>query len=74
MAHSDSGSSWWHDSADIDELVALENGAVGVTTNPVLVRQTFTINLSFGDLLADLPKELKVMRKQPKLSEGLLLK
>lgn len=32
---------WWHDSADIEELqVALEAGAVGVTTNPVLVRQT----------------------------------
>ncbi len=29
---------WWHDSADLDELrVALENSAVGVTTNPVLV-------------------------------------
>ena len=29
---------WWHDSADLDELhTALENSAVGVTTNPVLV-------------------------------------
>ena len=29
---------WWHDSADLDELqAALENSAVGVTTNPVLV-------------------------------------
>ena len=30
--------SWWHDSADLDELqAALDNSAVGVTTNPVLV-------------------------------------
>ena len=29
---------WWHDSADLDELhAALENSAVGVTINPVLV-------------------------------------
>ena len=29
---------WWHDSADLDELsTALLHGAVGVTTNPVLV-------------------------------------
>lgn len=58
---SDSGSSWWHDSADIDELkVALENGAVGVTTNPVLVRQTIYDKPEFWrPFLADLPKELK---------------
>ena len=29
--------SWWHDSADVDELaVALGRGAVGVTCNPYL--------------------------------------
>lgn len=31
---------WWHDSADPDELRrGLENGATGVTTNPVLTNQ-----------------------------------
>ncbi|HWQ80223.1 MAG TPA: transaldolase family protein [Anaerovoracaceae bacterium] len=31
---------WWHDSADPDELkISLENGTVGVTTNPPLVKQ-----------------------------------
>ena len=31
---------WWHDSADPDELArALANGATGVTTNPVLTNQ-----------------------------------
>ncbi len=32
---------WWHDSADPDELIeGLENGACGVTTNPVLTAAT----------------------------------
>ncbi len=35
-----SPTSWWHDSADPDELdQALSRGAVGVTTNPILVYQ-----------------------------------
>lgn len=34
-------SSWWHDSADPQELnEAIRNGAVGVTTNPFLIRST----------------------------------
>ena len=34
----DTSTSWWHDSADLDELQrGLDDGAVGVTTNPVLV-------------------------------------
>jgi transaldolase len=40
---SETPTSWWHDSADPDELRAgLENGASGVTTNPVLVNRTLT--------------------------------
>ena len=32
---------WWHDSADLDELqIGLEQKAVGVTINPILVRKT----------------------------------
>jgi len=35
--------SWWHDSADPDELrEALNNGASGVTTNPLLVNRTLS--------------------------------
>lgn len=37
----ESGSVWWNDSADADELTfALAHGAQGVTTNPVLVATT----------------------------------
>jgi transaldolase len=33
----ETGTTWWHDSADPKELeIALDRGAVGVTTNPVL--------------------------------------
>ncbi|NMA42539.1 MAG: hypothetical protein GX946_04065 [Oligosphaeraceae bacterium] len=39
----ESGSVWWNDSADSVELTnALENGAQGVTTNPVLVARTLS--------------------------------
>lgn len=38
---SGTGTSWWHDSADPDELrQGLANGASGVTTNPVLAAST----------------------------------
>ena len=36
----ETGTEWWHDSADLGELKhALEHGACGVTTNPVLTAQ-----------------------------------
>jgi len=39
--------SWWHDSADPTELAfALEHGAVGVTTNPVLTYQALRARAS----------------------------
>jgi transaldolase len=52
--------SWWHDSADPDELAeALKNGAVGVTTNPLLVRQSlFARPKIWAETLSGLPKEL----------------
>lgn len=38
-------SSWWHDSADPQELEeAVLNGAVGVTTNPFLIQSTLNKN------------------------------
>lgn len=37
----DTSSNWWHDSADPQELEeAIQNGAVGVTTNPFLIQST----------------------------------
>jgi hypothetical protein len=38
---SDTSTNWWHDSADPDELDdSLANGAVGITSNPVLIKQS----------------------------------
>ena len=37
----ETATTWWHDSADTDELErGLEQGATGVTTNPLLVSRT----------------------------------
>jgi transaldolase len=42
---SETDTAWWHDSGDPRELEqALENGAVGVTTNPVLCAQALENN------------------------------
>jgi transaldolase len=42
---SETDTAWWHDSGDPKELErALENGAVGVTTNPVLCAQALESN------------------------------
>lgn len=52
---------WWHDSADPDELATgMANGAVGVTTNPVLIRQSLYSRPDLWEpVLAGIPKELK---------------
>jgi len=50
---------WWHDSADPAEIdAALERGAVGVTTNPVLVPQALRKNADrWGDEIAKAVRE-----------------
>ena len=41
----DTCSSWWHDSADPQEMEeSIRNGAVGVTTNPFLIQSTLNKN------------------------------
>ncbi|MDP6449341.1 MAG: transaldolase family protein [Lentisphaeria bacterium] len=51
---------WWHDSADPEELrVALDHGASGVTTNPILAAQALAAkpdywNAKLHDLVPDL--------------------
>lgn len=52
--------SWWHDSADPDELsLALTNGASGVTTNPLLVyRALSTHPAKWPALKKNIPKDL----------------
>lgn len=61
----ETGSAWWHDSADIDELKdALQAGAVGVTTNPVLVRQAIYAKPDFWKpYLADMPQGISGTEK-----------
>jgi transaldolase len=57
---SNTPSSWWHDSADPDELaVAMANGAVGVTTNPVLVKQSlYSRPEIWRPVIEDIPKDI----------------
>jgi len=51
---------WWHDSADPDELRrGLEHGATGVTTNPLLAARTLRGRPEiWGEALAGIPREL----------------
>ena len=58
--------SWWHDSADPDELKdSLSNGAVGVTTNPFLVSISLKTRPEvWGKMISAIPKTLTVMKRQ----------
>lgn len=52
---------WWHDSANPDEIDnALPNGALGVTTNPVLTYKTLQAHPEiWNGLIKDIPQDLK---------------
>ncbi len=52
---------WWHDSADPREIaVALKNGAVGITTNPLLIKQALSgPEQPWRELLREVPDSLK---------------
>lgn len=65
----DTKSVWWNDSADFAELdAALESGAVGVTTNPVLVCKTLYDNPAFWKpYLADMDRSLTGSAKTEEL-------
>ncbi|HHX42648.1 MAG TPA: hypothetical protein GX714_01485 [Chloroflexi bacterium] len=59
----ETATSWWHDSGDAEELaLALQHGAAGVTTNPVLSYQALRARPAFwrprvGDLSGLTPPE-----------------
>ncbi len=57
----DTATSWWHDSADPDELnESLANGAVGATTNPFLVNVSCKKRYDvWGCLISEIPANLK---------------
>jgi transaldolase len=56
---------WWHDSADPDELrTSIGNGAVGVTTNPLLIKLSlFARPDIWAPVIADVPRDLKGAEK-----------
>jgi transaldolase len=60
---------WWHDSADPDEMrLGLEHGATGVTTNPLLAARTLRGRPEiWGEALAGVSRELPGERKAEEL-------
>ena len=60
---------WWHDSADPDELrKALEHAATGVTTNPLLTARTLRGRPEiWADALKGVPKDLPNERRAEEL-------
>jgi transaldolase len=57
---SETPTKWWHDSANPDEIErGIENGALGVTTNPVLTYKTLQAHPEIWDsLIKDIPEDL----------------
>ncbi len=60
---------WWHDSANLNEMEqAIENGATGVTTNPLLVKRSlYGFPEEWKPYLLDIPKGLKGSEKAEEL-------
>jgi transaldolase len=60
---------WWHDSADPDELrKGLEHAATGVTTNPLLTARTLRARPEiWADALKTVPKDLPGERRAEEL-------
>jgi transaldolase len=61
---------WWHDSADPDELArALAHGATGVTTNPVLTNQALRAHPdTWREALGSLPATLTLRERAEELT------
>lgn len=59
---SETPTKWWHDSANPDEIEkGIANGALGVTTNPVLTYKTLQAHPEIWDnLIKDIPQGLKL--------------
>jgi len=73
---SETQTQWWHDSADRDELQAsLSNGAVGATTNPLLVKLTlFSRPDAWSAVLSGMPSGLGGEHKAESIMEKITLK
>ena len=68
--------SWWNDSALLDDIAnAASNGAMGVTTNPLLVKRAlYHPARPWADLLKSLPKSLSGEEKAEELCRMMILK
>ena len=51
---------WWHDSADPDEIaIGIANGAVGITTNPLLIKHAlYNKKRPWASMLSTVPKDI----------------
>ena len=51
---------WWHDSADPDEIaIGIANGAVGITTNPLLIKHAlYNKKRPWASMLSAVPKDI----------------
>ncbi len=65
---------WWHDSADPDELArGLAHGATGVTTNPLLTARTLRGRPAiWADALAGVDRGLPAERRAEELMRGVV--
>ena len=70
LAH-ETQSNWWHDSAIPEELdEAISNGAVGLTTNPFLVRTSlFAMPGFWKPMLKDIPKSINPAQKAEEIAK-----
>ena len=66
----DTRSDWWHDSAIIEELEeAMANGAVGLTTNPLLIKLSlFAKPDVWRPMLKDIPASLSATQKAEEIA------
>ncbi|MEI8197090.1 MAG: hypothetical protein WCI73_14420 [Phycisphaerae bacterium] len=67
---SETQSDWWHDSAIVEELEeSLANGAVGLTTNPLLIKLSlFAKPDVWRPMIKDIPASLTAAQKAEEIA------
>jgi len=70
------GTAWWHDSAKPEEIACgIANGAVGVTTNPLLIKQALYGKANpWMQLLASMPKSMVKEEKAEEIIRRITVK
>ncbi len=69
-SYKDTQADWWHDSAIVEELEdAIANGAVGLTTNPLLIKLSLFAKPDFWrPMLKDIPASLSPTAKAEEIA------